>query len=455
MGNKRFSIETLIALLFVIHGWESVVAAQECEPFVLGGADVRVPGDFPNADLYAQTLWRKQVGSQTMVATPYRNLKGRKVGLFAFEYRFGHVRGIGVTGGYDREITGQQGIMVNFGNAPLRRVAVGVRALFVEETVEKGRWIARRKGKLVAEGEFSADKREEEDGRNRFNIYVDGDGFDELEFAVEGAGSDYFLEYIEGCLPSTFVPQVPEAKYKISTSWTGEKYNFHGACDLVLLHNPEFYGGRGMDIHIRTKHTNSVAYINSAVLRIGYETFEVQGLEGAGSVYWINGERGGDLSKGMAGGRISYRQINANDSEYVVDLDRHAIFFKKHKEMLRIEVDGATASTFGNSLGLLGSYGNGLKIARDKKTIIEDGDSFGQEWQVLATEPMIFHSIEAPQAPERCIIPPRAGLRRRRFEASVTPEHAVTACKQTTGETEFVFCAFDVQALNDVDLAKT
>jgi hypothetical protein len=26
-----------------------------------------------------------------------------------------------------------------------------------------------------------------------------------------------------------------------------------GACDLVLLHNPDFANGLGMDLHIRTK----------------------------------------------------------------------------------------------------------------------------------------------------------------------------------------------------------
>lgn len=460
MGRKRFPFAAVCtALLVALNECLRVVAdgavANACEPFVLGGADVRVPLDFPNADLYASTLWRKQVGNRTFTATPYRHMKSRKVGVFGFEYRFGHVRGIGVKGGYDREITGQQGILVDFSDAPLSRVSVGVRALFVEEMVEMGRWKARRNGAVVDEGVFAADTREEEDGRHRFNIYVDGDGFDELEFMVEGSGSDYFLEYVEGCVATTFVPIEAEQKYDLTTSWTGERYNFHGACDLVLLKNPDFLGGLGLDIHIRTKLMNTVAYTNSAVLRIGYETFEVQALESANFAYWINGEKGGELRKGIAGRPIIYRQINAHDCDFVLDFDRHAVVFKKHNKLLRVYIEGATTSTFGNSLGLIGSYGNGSSVARDKETIIEDGDVFGKEWQVLATEPMIFHSIEGPQSPEACTMPPPQTLRRRSFETSVSPEHAVRACENATEQTEFVFCAFDVQALNDVGLAKT
>jgi hypothetical protein len=46
----------------------------------------------------------------------------------------------------------------------------------------------------------------------------------------------------------TFVQGDPHFK-----TFGGEMYDFHGECDLVLLHNPEFNNNLGMDIHIRTK----------------------------------------------------------------------------------------------------------------------------------------------------------------------------------------------------------
>ena len=35
-------------------------------------------------------------------------------------------------------------------------------------------------------------------------------------------------------------------------TFAGEQYDFHGGCDLVLLSNPGFSNGLGMDIHVRT-----------------------------------------------------------------------------------------------------------------------------------------------------------------------------------------------------------
>jgi hypothetical protein len=35
-------------------------------------------------------------------------------------------------------------------------------------------------------------------------------------------------------------------------TWRGQHFDFHGECDLVLLHSSEFGSGLGLDIHIRT-----------------------------------------------------------------------------------------------------------------------------------------------------------------------------------------------------------
>jgi hypothetical protein len=36
-------------------------------------------------------------------------------------------------------------------------------------------------------------------------------------------------------------------------TWQGQHYDYHGECDLVLLHSSEFGSGLGLDVHIRTK----------------------------------------------------------------------------------------------------------------------------------------------------------------------------------------------------------
>ena len=35
-------------------------------------------------------------------------------------------------------------------------------------------------------------------------------------------------------------------------TWGGSWFDYHGECDLVLLHVPEFDGGSPLSIHVRT-----------------------------------------------------------------------------------------------------------------------------------------------------------------------------------------------------------
>jgi hypothetical protein len=84
-------------------------------------------------------------------------------------------------------------------------------------------------------------------------------------------------------------------------TWSGETYDFHGICDLMLLHNPEFHDGLGMDIIVRSKQMKQFSFISTAVIRIGSETFEVlprkveiptgsMGKKDLGMAFWSTGQ---------------------------------------------------------------------------------------------------------------------------------------------------------------------
>merc|ERR1719162_1750872 len=60
-------------------------------------------------------------------------------------------------------------------------------------------------------------------------------------------------------------------------TWAGERYDFHGVCDLVLVHVASFGNGLGMDIYIRSKKMKIWSYTASAAVRIGQNIFEVIG----------------------------------------------------------------------------------------------------------------------------------------------------------------------------------
>jgi len=234
-------------------------------------------------------------------------------------------------------------------------------------------------------------------------------------------------------------------------TWTGERYDFHGTCDLVLLQNPNF-NGAGMDIHIRSKKVQRWSYIASAVLRIGSETLEVMGSD---NKYWINGMEGCDLKNGISGFAILHRVVSRQQEEFRVVLDEATdeyIVFSTFKDMVRVDIKSASSKNFGKSLGLLGTFVGGFKFGRDKKTVIEDNNAFGQEWQVLASEEMLFHVAEGPQAPEKCIIPSLDTIRRRLEESSITLDAAEIACSRVSVD-DFDSCVFDVLAMNDRDVA--
>lgn len=243
-------------------------------------------------------------------------------------------------------------------------------------------------------------------------------------------------------------------------TFSGELYDFHGICDLVLLHNPGFENGLGMDIHIRTKKMHQWSYISSAAVKIGEDTFELK-AENKKADYWVNGMIGDEallsrnkiLQMTVSGYPIKYRQLNSLQKEFIIDLGHgERIEFKTWKKMIRVEVVGPTPQNFGSSVGLMGTYEKSLKIGRDHKTILDDLNAFGQEWQVLESEPMLFHDIDGPQAPTRCEIPSNVQVRRRLAESTITLESAEIACASVSKE-DFNLCVFDVMASNDKKIA--
>jgi hypothetical protein len=110
---------------------------------------------------------------------------------------------------------------------------------------------------------------------------------------------------------------------------------------------------------------------------------------------------------------------------------------------------------FGDSVGLMGDFEMGQKIARDGETVLDDVNAYGQEWQVLATERTLFQVARFPQHPQACTIPPPAeesrGLRRRLSESSIEELGAEKACAHWgEGKDD---CIFDVLTTGDLEMA--
>merc|ERR1712113_566068 len=152
---------------------------------------------------------------------------------------------------------------------------------------------------------------------------------------------------------------------------------------------------------------------------IGDHTFEISSEHDGYHEYWIDGKynrNGREKTRGdlpaIAGYAIRFEHENSQKSRYVVELSNggdEKVTFQTWKRMIRVDFSGCTEENFEESLGLMGTFTTGddgkrnssFKMGRDKKTVFEDISKFGQEWQVQANEPRLFHKVDdsIPQAP--------------------------------------------------------
>jgi hypothetical protein len=242
-------------------------------------------------------------------------------------------------------------------------------------------------------------------------------------------------------------------------TWAGEYYDFHGVCDLMLIKNPEFENRLGMDIHVRSTRMGVWSYISSAAIRIGDDILEIAGGQGE-KKFWINGALGENieindsghgtkLTSTLSGYPIIFRQLNKKQREFVVELGKgDKIVFTTWNAFVGVHFKKPNEEHFQKSVGLMGSFPEGLKLARDNTSVIDELDVFGQEWQVLASEPKLFHNIEGPQHPIGCEIPRYSEMRRRLGESTTTIEEARKACANLNVDV-MDLCVFDVMATGD------
>jgi hypothetical protein len=234
-------------------------------------------------------------------------------------------------------------------------------------------------------------------------------------------------------------------------TWRGQRYDFHGVCDLVLLQSKDFESGLGLDVHIRTHMRRDMSYISSAAIRTGTEILEVESQ----GVYHLNGVAGADLPSEFGG--FEFLHTQPTDKQHVFEIHlggRERIKIKTYKDFVSVSFEQAQQAHFGSSVGLMGNFGTGHMIARDGKTTIDDANAFGQEWQALDTEPSLFQTVRFPQHPTVCTMPTpmqASQLRRRLSESSVDELAAEKACEHWgDGKDD---CVFDVLTTSDLEMA--
>merc|ERR1712032_712328 len=246
-------------------------------------------------------------------------------------------------------------------------------------------------------------------------------------------------------------------------TWEGSSYDFHGICDLVLFKNPNFDKGTGIDVHIRNERMEMWSFIKTAVIRIGEEKLEISGGRDNDS-FLLNGvvqtaKNGNGVVGTISGYDINFTRVGEESRKFTIDLGTNqsnngieGIVFTTWNSFVSVKVNNPTKDHFDGSLGLMGSFPSGAMVARDGKTVIDDSNDFGEEWQVLNSEPQLFSQHETVGPNRTCKSPSNVELRRRLQESMVTLKQAEVACNSVNSNMKDL-CIFDVIATNEVSSA--
>ena len=243
-------------------------------------------------------------------------------------------------------------------------------------------------------------------------------------------------------------------------TWSGFTYDFHGACDLILVKSQNFHKGTGVEIQIRTEIRRDWSFIASTAIKIGGDILEV----GGHAKYAINREQGAELTESVqelakiGGFPVQYFRYGTRRHKFEINIgDKQKIHVKIYNEFLSVGVDDAEAEDFGDATGMMGHFHSGKLLSRGGEEVA-DYKQFGFEWQVRNTEeePMLFTEGQFPQFPTQCKMPsPKATSRRlrRRLSEGVSYEEAAKACENWVYEAR-ESCIYDVMSTGDLKMAE-
>lgn len=233
-------------------------------------------------------------------------------------------------------------------------------------------------------------------------------------------------------------------------TWANEWFDFHGICDLVLVSAPEFSNHLGLQIHIRTKPRYEYSYIEAASIKIGEDVLEV----GSFGDYALNGVHNAAMPFTL-GSKYTVHHQTVDEKKHIFSIqngEKEIIVVKTFKDMVSVNVANTNPEDFAHVGGLLGSR-EGLMLARDGATIIENHDLFGQEWQVKPEDGELF---ETPSPNKDHCVPPSIPTQqtRRLGEATISEEAATKACANHKDAMKRDMCIFDVMAMGDLEVAE-
>ena len=232
-------------------------------------------------------------------------------------------------------------------------------------------------------------------------------------------------------------------------SWSTQKYDFQGICDLVLLQSVEYGNRTGLDINIRTSEKEGTSYISAAAIKIGSDKLEIH-EDGS---YYFNDELNVPLPDKFSDSELSYVVVDGWLPQWTITSPRGGVVFVQiFNVMVDIKLSGFLSETIADSRGLMGDFNSGFLVDREGKWMF-DTEAFGAEWQVRDFEPVLFHDEREPRYPSKCQMPNNEAYDRRIAELSqVSLDDANQFCKDSGKY--FKECVQDLRLSGNLETGK-
>jgi hypothetical protein len=166
----------------------------------------------------------------------------------------------------------------------------------------------------------------------------------------------------------------------------------------------------------------------------------------------LNGVLNADLPKRVLGIRLLAHA--ATDKQHVFEVHRAVASASSSiptRTLSRSWSSRAECKLLEQCVGLMGDFERATCL-RVTALMTDNGTHHGQEWQVLDTEPSLFHTVRLPQHPTfaPCLLPKQTSQLRRRLAAS---SDELLAAEKARALGRGGRCVFDVLATGDLDMA--
>jgi hypothetical protein len=216
--------------------------------------------------------------------------------------------------------------------------------------------------------------------------------------------------------------------------------------------NPTWGDGLGLHVHIRTKRVQYFSYIEQIAVKMGDDILEFRNDVSDFLINYRYVQSPKVYKDTRFAGFLVRRDPKAlsirldNDSKAKIDL------IQRNNGFPAVVLDGGSdPEIFKGSLGLLGDWETGKRLARDGVTELngEDATEFALEWQVQDADPRLLKHQRFPQWPQQCIPPKK--MMGNRLGISHMKEQAEAVCANWKEDKED--CIFDVIATRDVLVA--